>query len=564
MWYPRQRGVPAPPELSSPVHSQWTGFRSENTTSDLQMSVSLPALPTLGYASQKSLPDFKSERSAAEPIGFLEETAVQMVRQLQDELAWQDVEIETLTNTLRRANFQTHESALMMSCQVEPVLTDRDYQTRKREEIMLKSSDVIRAADAAKERREQFKVLAEQEKIAERLKHEEDMRRAEEEQEARRVEVANHRRERLRMLQEDVIAAEVRYEQRKEEMKVLLAERKKFTKSVKGHYDTEAKQLEKEAAENHIYIYDCERVLAGQSDKAEILRSWKRFQQKYIVFFYKTRRDAAQARVNELERTFRRKKRSPALNGMSAGDRMKQLYEEQDVRCREIQRAKHGAASRSMIHDALVRELLDHRERELQILFRATADDLQEMLHLRKDDFSAVIVEKAPEAKIAVQKILKEHKSEMEQLQAKLDHTHLVINQDQQAVVDAQAATARMRKERDVLLERLIQLKRKSKEQAEILESRETAVGYASLHECLQEVKRVTTYLDHVGHDGPDLAMQGFFVGNDAVRPSQQIHQREELTGLHGAMKRYSEMPEAVTEGTVPQHVTFEAPSVEG
>jgi len=209
------------------------------------------------------------------------------------------------------------------------------------------------------------------------------------------------------------------------------------------------------------------------------------------------------------------------------------LHDELD---REIQRAKHCCAARSMINEGIVRGLLDEREAELQTIFRALVDDLQEQLDLRKCELASIIVEKEPEAKMVVEKILREHKEEMTQMHGKLDHTYAVIEQDRKATHDAKEATARMRKETQVLRDRLAQLRKKSREQAELLKDREAAVGMASFDECIHEVKRMTTYLDCVGHDAADLALQGFFVGNEQVRPSQQIEQREEITGLAPAL----------------------------
>jgi hypothetical protein len=556
MWYPRQRGNPPPPEeTASPSHSQW-GFRSasDKTVSDMQVnSVSLPVLSSTQPLS-RTVPDFKSEKSLADPIGFLQETALGTVRDMQEDLAMKDIEIETLKMTLQQRRISTHEAALMMGIQVEPLQKDMLVQTQRCEDWQNRTSGKIEKAIKARETRAALQVKAEEEMVQEKEIHEEKMRREAAEQEERRKEVARERHERLRMLREDQLAADWRYKERADHEKHLYKRRKKWTDKQVARYGKEAEVLEKEAKELALTIDDCERMLAGQSDKAEILKRWKKIRKDYMLFYFRKKRNEASKSVHVLRKKLELRLRAPELMGKTAVERLSELRDEQDLRWREIQAAKHRVVARSMINEAVVRELIHDRETELQMLFRCTADDLQHELEVQKSEFAQVLVEKQPEARQAVQFILADHAKEMEALRAKLVHTYAVIEQDKQATADAQAAAAKMRKERDVHRDRMDTLKKKSTEQAKILLERETAVGYATLNEQLFEVKRMTTYLDEIGVDAPDLALQGFSVGSEEVRPSEQIAHREELTGLAPALRRLAQHPVGAEVPAGPTH----------
>lgn len=65
-------------------------------------------------------------------------------------------------------------------------------------------------------------------------------------------------------------------------------------------------------------------------------------------------------------------------------------------------------------------------------------------------------------------------------------------------------------------------------------------MAYNAIDEYLHEVRRCTTYLSHVGVEAPQYAEEGFYVGNEEIRPSELISQREERSVVP-AMRRYIE-----------------------
>jgi len=172
--------------------------------------------------------------------------------------------------------------------------------------------------------------------------------------------------------------------------------------------------------------------------------------------------------------------------------------------------------------------------------FKCVADDMEVNLEKRQSALAAVIVEKQPEAQRRVKGILDEHKREMELLQGKYEHALSVRAQDEKVLEGAEEAKQRMEDERDALRARLAALRRKSAEQKAILAERDTAVAYNAIDEYLHEVRRCTTYLSHVGVEAPQYAEEGFYVGNEEIRPSELISQREERSVVP-AMRRYIE-----------------------
>merc|ERR1719240_369922 len=126
----------------------------------------------------------------------------------------------------------------------------------------------------------------------------------------------------------------------------------------------------------------------------------------------------------------------------------------------------------------------------------------------------------------------------MEQLQGRYEHALSVMAQDKKVLEGADEAKERMENERDALRARIAALKRKSAEQKAILAERDIGVAYNTIDECLHEVRRCTTYLSHVGVEAPRYAEEGFYVGNEDVRPSELIAEREVMVP---AMRRYLE-----------------------
>merc|ERR1719487_760302 len=298
-------------------------------------------------------------------------------------------------------------------------------------------------------------------------------------------------------------------------------------------------------AELRGHCEELQRVLAGQSKGADILRAWKRMKERYPVHHYKSRRDAAQIRVNDLKAELSTRKENPELEGKTAVERCHELQELQELRYREIEMAKSGCIVRAIINEGIVRERLELRKDALKARFKLVADDMEVNLEKRKAGLAAVIVEKQPEAQRRVKAILDEHKKDMELLQGRYEHALSVMAQDRKVLDGAEEAKQRMEGERDALVDRLRALKRKSAEQRKILAERDTAVAYNTIDECLHEVRRCTTYLSHVGVEAPQYAEEGFYVGNEDVRPSELITQREVMVP---AMRRYLDDAAAAAE----------------
>merc|ERR1719375_3128323 len=139
---------------------------------------------------------------------------MELVQSLQEEIAKRDIEIEQLQTTLRRKKFATHESALMQELQVEPLEKDMERMTRRRQKAVEETSDMITEAEKAVAIYEHTKAVTEEERLAITAKHEEDQRIAFEQHAATKVLLADQRRERLAMLHEDMMTAEVRYSER--------------------------------------------------------------------------------------------------------------------------------------------------------------------------------------------------------------------------------------------------------------------------------------------------------------------------------------------------------------
>merc|ERR1719159_1833281 len=101
----------------------------------------------------------------------------------------------------------------MQELQVEPLEKDMQRMTRRRQKAVEETTGMITEAEKAVEVYENVKVTTEEERLAITAKHEEDQKQRFEEHEAMKILLANERRERLAMLHEDMMTAEVRYKQ---------------------------------------------------------------------------------------------------------------------------------------------------------------------------------------------------------------------------------------------------------------------------------------------------------------------------------------------------------------
>merc|ERR1719331_2756257 len=94
--------------------------------------------------------------------------------------------------------------------------------------------------------------------VHEKEVHDANMKAEAKAQELRRKEVAKERHERLRMLREDQLAADIRYKERADHEKVMYDKRRKWTKKQVAKYEKESEVLEKEAKELALTIDDSE------------------------------------------------------------------------------------------------------------------------------------------------------------------------------------------------------------------------------------------------------------------------------------------------------------------